>query len=626
MDNLAVIDLITKEGWTIKSKGRLKVVEVYGEEFPLVHPAAIHLKIYRISQNPDIKYQHLKAAHDYLWPDQVITWNYWTERRFRAHCEDWRCITYAGGAACGKSYDAAKLAILFWLADPKKRAVLVMSTTMESLNSRIYGYCTRLITELSVGFPYKLYRGNNPRIGFPDAPDNVHSIAAVAAKKGDSDAAISSLIGRHPTRGLMVIGDECTDLPAAILSALPNLSSGVEFFQFTGIGNSLSKFDLHGALSTPKDGWRSIDPMQVNKWETTQEKGLCLLFSCYESPAIHEPDPIKKAALEKFLITQDEITAKGKLYGFNSDSFYRFVLGFWRSDSVDETVLSRKFLDEFHVQRFAEWSGVYPLQVVAGLDPAFTQGGDQCVLRLAVLGQMIDGRIVLDFRGEELIFKIRIKARDAKSAELQIADQVLEILNKYGCRIGNMCIDATGQGRALGEVIKLRANSLESPIKIYSVRQGSGAAQKSFDIQVRTNFELWTEFRNFIQTDQLRGLDNTTIGQLTSRLIEVKAGKQVLETKSQFKQRMGAISPSFAHSPDEADAAALALQAAILKFGFTPGQKRDLKHSETFEMEKFYAFKLAKEVEERHIGAPPVADFSEDVHNLGELKTGFSDE
>lgn len=255
MDETAEVkELIKKEGWELARVGKEWNVKVYEQLFPLCHPASIHLKLYRTSRNPEIKYQHLKAAHDYLWPENLIYWNHWSERRFREHCEDWQYITYAGGASSAKSFDAAKLAVLFWLSNPKKHAVLVMSTTLESLSSRIYGYCLRLIQSTAVEFPHKIRSGQTAFIEYPGKRDALHTIKAVAAKKGDDESKISSLIGRHPEEGLLIVMDEATDLPVGLLAALPNLKS-VPFFRAMAIGNSNSKFDLHGSLSTPKDGW-----------------------------------------------------------------------------------------------------------------------------------------------------------------------------------------------------------------------------------------------------------------------------------------------------------------------------------------------------------------------------------
>lgn len=613
--------LIKQEGWdTFHKKGEL-FVRAEGIELPYRHPFAIHAKLYRHYEPGENRFRHLRAMHRYAWPQYEETWTYWDDRRFRALADGYNYISYAGGASTAKSHCAARLACLFWLLSPDKRTVTVASTTLQAASVRIWGYITRMMSELAVKLPFIAYGGNAPKILY-SKKDPIHGMYAVAAGKGTDEKAIKDWIGKHPKEAHMIILDEATDLDPIVLKSLPNLESGGIEFNCTTIGNSLSKFDLHGALSTPAAGWKNIDPLKDTSWPTTQRNGICLFFSCHESPAIFETDPEKKQKLERFYITSEQIVQKAKLYGENSDSFYRFVLGFWRDDSTDSTVISRRFINEFGVSKRAEWSGIYPLQIVAGLDPAFSTGGDQCVLRLGVLGQDVGGRVMLDFRGEDLLFRIKINARSDRSAELQIADEVLAILEKYGGRVANLCIDATGQGRALGEVIRLRAGSIELPIKIYSTRFGTRQVD-SFDVVIKTSLELWTDVRDFVQNDQLRGLDEKTIAQLTSRLIEVKGSKQALEAKSVFKARMGAVSPSLAHSPDEADALALCLQAAKIKFGFTPGQVRKNIDPVSFMDEKMWVAQQLSGIQSPRpgtmgvLGNPPIAGFD------GVIEDGF---
>lgn len=616
-------NLILAEGWEIIEEGDEAYVMAMGEKIKYAHPFSIWAKIYRGSGNPRVRYTCLRAMHKYAWPTYELTWNAWDERRLKTASENWDYVSYAGGGSTGKSDFAARFALLYWMASPKTRTVLVASTTLQALSTRIWGYISRFANQMAIDFPLTLLGGNSPKILY-DKKDPIHGMYALAAGKGTDEKAISNWIGRHPKEAMLVILDEATDLDPVILKSLPNLQSGGIEFKCMVIGNSCSRFDLHGCLSTPLCGWKKLDPMKEVSWLTTQKNGICLYFNPYESPAIHEPNLEQRARLSKFLITKERIEENKKNYGEDSDGYWRFVLGLWKEDSEDETVISRKFIESFNVQGVAEWSGLHKLNIVAGLDPAFSQGGDTCILRLAVLGQSSGGQILLDFRGEQLLHRIVISPKDPRSAELQIADKVLEVLNTYGCPLTNLCVDSNGQGRALAEVIRLRAKTLESPLKIYSVRSGN-TVQKSFDVIIKTTHELWYEFRRYIQADQIRGLDYQTIVQLTSRLVEVKGGKQYLETKPLYKARMGTINPSQAHSPDEADAAALALQVAIIKFGFTPGQRREVKREETFTAEKMYAMMSAKMIQEEHNKEIRLNDdFSCDLYSASTVKLPFS--
>jgi hypothetical protein len=597
----------------VQNKQGKHQVKVYGKVFPLNHPAPIHLELYRSLEDPILRCKHLKAAHHLFWPDFIKTWNYWDERTFKAVCEDWKYISLAGGASTGKSHRMARLAILFYLANPSQRLVITASTTLGASTARIWGYITRFIDTMAIPYKLHFYTGNNPRIIF-NKKDPIHGMYSVAAAKGTSQKAISNWIGKHPDEALLLILDEAPDLDPILLDAVPNLDQqGIEF-KCVPIGNSADQNDLHGALSTPEKGWDSIDPMTNNFWETTQKRGCCLFFNCYESPAIHEPNIIKRKGLERFLISEQSIEDKKLQYGEDSVAFWRFVVGFWRSDALESAVITKKFLSHFNATVRTEWSGIIPLQICGGIDPAFSTGGDNCVVRLAVLGQEITGKIVLDFMHERLLFKIPVLASSADSAEMQIATGIINVLKQHQCPFENCALDITGVGRALGELIRMKGNYTGQPIRVLTIPSGRRVV-KSFDAQPITPIKLWAAYRDFIQHDQIRGLDKQTVYQLTSRLTEWKNGKEVLEAKQDYRRRVAAINPTLAHSPDEADAGALCIQAAITRLGFFPGQFSELPENIDEGYRKLAAFDLRqyKEAEEARRNYVPTADFKQEL-------------
>lgn len=577
----------------------------------------------------------MKASHFYLRPDLARTWNAWTEDCFRAHCEGWNYITLAGGASTAKSTHLGWIAPIFWLANPSKRGVIISSTTLESLNRRIWGYAMDYLKSIKIPMPFQYTGGNSPKVlALTEDPhakikkDTLHGMFCVAIKQGDAEKAIKDIIGTHPKDALMLVLDEATDIPATVLQSFANLDTGEAEkeestrFQVWAIGNSNSTNDLHGALSTPKIGWDNIDPLKTTKWETTQKNGVCLFFSCYESPAIHDPDPIKRKLLSKFLITKEKIEEKKRELGENSDAFYRFVLGFWRHKSTENVVASKAFLENFGGDKQAHYSGLSPLHIVGGLDLAFSTGGDQCILRLGVLGVDVTGLYTLDFREEELTFIIPIMRSSADSAEIQIGKQIMKILSEYNVPLNQIAIDATGQGRAMGGVLQLLDNGIRRPISVYSTKTGVNQAD-SFDVKILSTYELWYTVREFVQSGQIRGLGNKTIMQLSERQVQrMPGGKIVLESKADYKKRVGAKNPGTAHSPDHADAAALAVQSAIMNFGFSLGQRRDIPQVQDFNMLKYITYQQEQQqIEQKQQSLRqrfvPKATFKASVESLG---------
>lgn len=578
------------EGWEVEGN----TVWAYGKQFPLANPLAIHLKTYRTDESHQTRFDAMKRAFEILWPDQIITYNYWMERIFWEHTDhDTEIFTLAGGGGIGKTQTVSYVGALFFLALPHKRAVVVTSTTLASLKKRIYGFILRALEEAKPYLHLNLHVVNTPHptISLPN-PDFIHGIFGIAAKEGPDDKAIKDIIGHHPKNAMLLILDEAPDMPPAIMGAVPNLKKALEDrFQCIAIGNPDKLDDLHGALSTPEVGWDNIDPKKNFRWKTTQANGYCLYFNPYDSPAIHETDPIKKEALSKFLITEEKLIKAERDEGVDSVDFWRFTMGFWKNRSLSKTIVSEDFLKDYNPCHPAEFSGKYDLIVCAGLDPAFTAGGDKCILRLAVLGHHVNGKMVLDFRGEHFVFIIRIMANTGHSAEIQIADQVIAICKQYNVPLNTLCVDASGQGRGIADVIQLRAGGGLTPTKIYSTNIGNRNVQ-SFDVVISSGHDMWFKGREFISHGQIFGMDALAHGQLYSRWVIEKNGKKTLEPKPEYKKRMASIKSALGRSPDEADAAMLCIQSAVLHHGFFPGQVKEIK---TYGNKADYAFEKAKE-------------------------------
>lgn len=650
---MSVLQLIAKEGWqvykeTVKGKSTYLVKTPYEDDIgPLTakHPAFLHLEIYAKHKSPEVKFQHLKKAHDIFWPEEL--WHDWTERRFKAHCgigapteNGWNFISQAGGASKAKSYDWAKIAVLFYFSNPLQNNVTIASTTLASLKGRVWGYVTRFIQTMAIQPQYTYSGSPSPQV-LPVTPtkqsvkrrgeidkDTLHGMFAVTARVGDSYQSIATWIGKHPDNKLLVILDEGTDMPISILDAIPNLNSHPHKFQLAIIGNSKSTQDMHGLLSHPRNGWDSVN-LDLDDWPTTQTNGICQYFNPYRCPAILDPDPERRKALSNFLIGEENLKQKERDLGTDSENFYRMVLGFWKSRSTDDTTVSDKFLKDFSPRKKVHWSGYYPIQRVAGFDFAISSDGDNATVRLANVGHDIDGTVKIDFAGESSLFRLKMLAIADKSYELQIADQIIDILFSYGVKMTEFAIDITGQGRAIGEVIRLRNEQkgyplgMGFPLKIYSMSQHNKNKRKqsALDIVPMSVHELWNDIRAYIEADSIRGLDDKAIYQLTNRQIIRKNDKSMLELKKDYKKRMAAIGN--AHSPDEADTTSLCIQVVKQRLGIMPGTRwiTPTQEKASSYMDKIYAMqKEAQKPAVRTALKPPVVKFSQGLETYAKFK------
>ena len=546
-------------------------IEAYGRRFPYTSPLNIELFLYKINYQGQ-GWKHMRNAAFLLWPEKRDTWHYWTERRFQAHCAGYNTITLAGGASTAKSHDAAMIAILFWLANPKGRAVLVASTSLSDLQTRIWGYLQKFYTiehNQEITLPGRLFSSNtSPKILY-DKRDPQHGIFAVPLKPGKDSKPSSNLIGRHPNDGLLVIIDEGTDVNPGFLDAKDNWEQGVNFFQLMVIGNSNSKFDPHGLLSKPKGGWHTVNPDTDTEWET--KYGICLYFDCYNSPAIYETDPVKKKKLGKFLFTEDKIEAAKISRGENTPGFWRFVRGFWPEDDLIQAVLSLIICDKFHVEDKSEWSGIGNLVKIAGIDPAFHSDGDDCVFRWATLGvNEVTGKMTLDFGGKENIHYIKIDDRSDEPPEYQIMNACRRLCKEIGIDERNVAVDTWGAGSGFGALIENEWSKdilhVESSGRASDIQVATQSDERASDVYDRRVTELWFSMRELVLGDQIRGLDTVSMEQFCTRTYETKGRKYSIEQKKDYKLRLGKVDNHY-KSPDEADAATFIIDLARVRYG-----------------------------------------------------------
>lgn len=550
-------------------------VEYADALWPLVHPLDIELGAYRTNWQSNAFY-HLRKAHHIAWPQLIPTWHDWTEQRFQEFCEPHKVMTWAAGASAGKSMDAGCLALLFWWANCTQRTVLVGSTTIGDLDNRIFGYIKKLHdipNQYEIPVPGHLYTSAPPKI-ILDKKDTIHGLFTIALLKGTDKAGTSTrasnLIGRHPEEGFLAIIDEGPDVSASFIDAFSNWDKA-PLFKCIVIGNSNSMYDPHGLLSTPVNGWGSVSPDYDTKWITRM--GVCLYFDCYRSPAITEIDPEKKKVLSKFLATEESIEKDKRDYGENSHAFWRMSRGFWPPEDVAQTILSPLTLDKHKARTKPSWSGETELIKVASLDPAFSFGGDACVLRFADIGKDTEGRWIIDFGGPDYINYLKLDARSSEPIDYQIITQSKQLCLEAGVEWANVAVDVNGTGMGLGSIIiqnwsreVMHVDSVGLPSELRVSAEKEILAKDVYDRKVT---ELWFMLQKFILANQIRGLDDKTCEQLCTRRYTWVGKKLSIEKKTDYKHRMGKVDSRY-KSPDEADACCFIIELVRHRFGLIP--------------------------------------------------------
>jgi hypothetical protein len=516
------------------------------------------------------KYGHFRKAAEMLFPDLV--WHDWLEAQIQSLCgyehavirpnSEIRTVAWAGCGTSGKTFASGLYIFVWWLAGMGESIAILTTTTKDMVRKRVWPVVQKLYhsARRKLAEEYKL-DVNSVNLGHlldskttlqASKGDDKHAIFAIAVRDGETSKAVANIQGQHAPRILIAI-DEATQCPEAIFACVPNLRKACQDLTVLVIGNPETHLDPHGRVCEPRSGWSSISkdsamwPTKgVPEWQI--EPGVCLHFAGALSPNV-----LQGKTTIPFIYTLEDHQAALNARGEQSLAYWKYDAGFWAPEGVCNTVLSEPMLENHGamVERFVFRQAA---TVIAALDPAF--GGDKCILRFGLLGDLDSGKMGLSLSER---IEISINPEDKQEAEYQIARQVKAHCEARGVKPEHFGMDATGTGRGVFAVlhaqwsnrilrVEFGGSPSDEPVSDSDLRPASQA----YDRRVT---ELWFGVRELVLADQLAGVDRDLAIEFCTRQFVMKGPKYAIETKDQVKPRLG-------HSPDDADCVAVMVELA----------------------------------------------------------------
>jgi hypothetical protein len=253
------------------------------------------------------------------------------------------------------------------------------------------------------------------------------------------------------------------------------------------------------------------------------------IYSCHHISSEDTPNVIANEIVIPGLATADYVRERRKIWGADSPLYQVRVKGNFARQGSNSVI----FLDTVcnAVNRHSEKVGEGRLHV--GVDVA--RFGD-------------DSTCIVVRRGQKIL------AVDVynKFDEVDIAGFVLETIGKYqlkGEQYPLVKVDTTGIGSGVASI--LRRNE---KIRVYEINSSAKPVDVENFINVRS--ELWFNMNTWLLEDGAIPDDKELQRELIAPTYHFDAqGRQVVEAKKDMKKRLG-------HSPDRADALALAIYAA----------------------------------------------------------------
>jgi hypothetical protein len=412
------------------------------------------------------------------------------------------------------------------------------------LEKRIWREVVKFYKMREHEFPGVIRRSTTSILFDPENP--LSGIHGVAVQMGTQADALGNLIGMHNEHVYLIV-DEMQATREAAVTAWDNLSSGLIEGGFLGMGNPMSKMDPLGAKSIPVGGWEKLSS-ELEEWKTP--KGHTLYFDGLKSPGVDDPDKYP------FLLTKKQIDEMRIDPGEDSPRFWTMRRGFMPPDGIIWSILNEKTIQQYHVRDTAIWSSQPTM--VAGIDPAYSAGGDKCILYPAKVGMSNTGEYAIEFQEP---IGINLVAKKDQLMIDTLCENIKHHLNAIGCTIDNVGMDCTGNQWLLADAlektmgntgihrVKFSGSASDEPISIQDKRPGR-------DLYSNYVTELWGRFGLYVQNDMIRNLDEEACKQFCTRLLDFSSAdsrKVTIESKTILRERLG-------YSPDEADAAVVALE------------------------------------------------------------------
>ena len=531
-------------------------LQTYGLDFSK-HPVITQLEIELLmvgDANPErfsgiSRGQHIKHCIAMLWPDVIRSWNDWNELALWAWT-NYREIGVTGCAAAGKTFTFTLLSLVEYLAKPMMTRVALTSTTVPSLRGRIWSEMMKFVRPAVPLFGLNVV-DSQTKIQFQKGDDR-SSIIALAVDSGAVEQAVGKLQGVHLPR-MVIMVDEAAQTNPAVFSARANLEVGTDFYHFIAIANASSMFDPHGLFCEPKMGWGSLQDDDEH-WET--KSGVCVRFDGLKSPNVKAG-----RVIYPYLFSQDNVEIIRKNFGEGSLEWNSYCRGMWSRSGARNTILDSAMISDGRAREKVIWAGG-GIKTIAGLDPAFTTEGDDCILRFAKVGRADDGEMML-----ELTEVVRLNLMDDPNYPLfyQVADLTIKELQARGVRPEDFALDATGAGAGIADIISQRWQT-----GFVRVSFGGAATDSAISVedprpakQVYANrvTQLWSQIKVIVMAGRMRGLDDQTARELCARIYTLKNERTLLESKKDLKKR------TKGNSPDRADALSLLVELFVTQNG-----------------------------------------------------------
>lgn len=557
---------------------------------------------------------HFKAYWSVLWPDDSQT--RWTDSILNEILEN-QFVGIVGPGSSWKTSTVARIAMMDWSLFPDCTLVIMSSTNMEGLRSRVYGETSKMW-----GIAYRRFEwwpghpiDHRCAIAYHDIDEDAVrdmrcGIIGIPNKTSDGKTqGVSNMVGKKNTR-VWSIADELQFMDRSFLDAQnnlvnngPNLLPGLKRDElgnplknsegqvmpirgykavFIGNPNPTRPENALHVVCEPDVGWAALpDDGKTKVWTAKQVpnsviKARVINLDGADSPnndfpgdTPHWPQLINKTTLSR--------------YQKDSEAYWTQGRGVVKLGLAGMKVITIEICRQFKSFDAAVWNGSEKTTRIGYADIAYGGvGGDRCVCGHLEFGHCVDGVVRMMFHP---LVIVPVTIREDMIPEDQIAVFIRRYMEQsnvppehfYFDGRGSMAISFARLWSPLVNTVEFGGTPTEriaGPDIFYTDKKTNMRRPKTAkEHYSKFVSELWWSWRYAVESDQVRGLSVDAVLDAAPREWFTLSGDKIdIETKRDMKKRTGC-------SPDLADSIAIGIEGARRR-GFTIAKLGVVKNQE----------------------------------------------
>lgn len=541
-------------------------------------------------------HQHFKNYWSLLWPDDSQT--RWTDLILKEVLEN-KFLGIIGPASSWKTGTVSRIGLMDWSLFPECTTVLMSSTDLEGLRSRVYGETSKMWGQAFERYP-DWWPGHpidhKCCIAYEDIDEDAvrdlrNGIVGIANKTSDGKTqGMGKYAGRKNTR-MWTICDETQFCETSFLEAQNNLSRNGPCL-VPGLKRDAKGVPLKDSFGNlmPLNGYRGVfignpNPTRPENclhtvceplvgWSGVPEDGKTKVVDCKQVPN----NVVKARAIlidgydspnddEETLNQWPNLVSRKSISEFQpeSESYWTQGRGVVKLGLAGLKIITKELCEQFGATGSSPWKDAQRIKIGA-LDAAYGGvGGDRCCLGWAEFGMCVDGKIRIHVHPW---IQVPVKIRPDMIPEDQIATFAKQHMESVGVPPENFFFDGRGSvGVSMSRIWSPKVNSVEfggRPTErivgpdIFTIDEKTKQRRPKTAREAFSNYvsELWWCSRYCIESDQIRGLQMDIILDAQPReWCKVKGDKIQIETKKELRKRTGC-------SPDLADTFVMLVEGA----------------------------------------------------------------